>query len=203
MTLLKIVVSIHAPRAGCDLELTAIVYRIKCFNPRTPRGVRPKLNHAYVIAKQVSIHAPRAGCDKRHKSPLIYDDMFQSTHPARGATDYQIHPHSPSAVSIHAPRAGCDPPRPTERHSAWSFNPRTPRGVRHSGPHPLPTSDAFQSTHPARGATRVPQGNPTQPSAVSIHAPRAGCDGNDRSLLRPNRRFNPRTPRGVRRKLYL
>ena len=78
------------------------------------------------------------------------------------------------------------------------FNPRTPRGVR---PVPSPTGWAslkFQSTHPARGATPHVGQRPVQ-QAISIHAPREGCDRLYlMALFGTYNNFNPRTPRGVR-----
>ena len=56
----------------------------------------------------------------------------------------------------------------------------------------------FQSTHPVRGATRVEKSG-FRTKKISIHAPRAGCDGSlayfisDLPIY-----FNPRTPCGVR-----
>ena len=79
----------------------------------------------------------------------------------------------------------------------WDFNPRTPRGVRpNRRPGPLPEGQ-FQSTHPARGATRparrgrrsYPHFNPRTPRGVRLcPTQRWWHVGN----------FNPRTPRGVR-----
>ena len=64
-----------------------------------------------------------------------------------------------------------------ERHH---FNPRTPCGVRHQPGHVFRTSPTlFQSTHPVRGATGASP-NAILPPAISIHAPRAGCDDNTR-----------------------
>ena len=57
--------------------------------------------------------------------------LFQSTHPARGATRAALAGHPHADISIHAPREGCD--------------------SGHHAPHPQDTR--FQSTHPARGAT--------------------------------------------------
>ena len=56
-------ISIHAPREGCDL------------------GARGR---AY--AQAISIHAPREGCDGRKVVEPYSPHIFQSTHPARGAT---------------------------------------------------------------------------------------------------------------------
>ena len=55
----------------------------------------------------------------------------------------------------------------------------------------------FQFTHPGRGAT-LPQASQGCRAEVSIHAPREGCDP-WRSASDPcRRRFNSRTPGGVR-----
>ena len=95
---------------------------------------------------------PGRSNDKRLEADEL---LFQSTHPARGATVCR--------------RATMD--------VFTCFNPRTPRGVRprrSAKPSwPLP----FQSTHPARGATEIGFDDFTYAFYVSIHAPREGCDG--------------------------
>ena len=101
-------ISIHAPLAGCDPMLLAIPHRKKIsihaplagcdflglfqlplggdFNPRTPCGVRlytrctPRCCY-----RRISIHAPLAGCDPPLRSKISFQ-VFQSTHPLRGAT---------------------------------------------------------------------------------------------------------------------
>ena len=80
------VVSIHAPRVGCDtldevaeLNLNSFnsrtprgvrlprqmlpVLQVHRFNSRTPRGVRRIMGMVQVLRQGVSIHAPRVGCD--------------------------------------------------------------------------------------------------------------------------------------------
>ena len=101
--------------------------------------------------------------------------MFQFTHPGRGATSGSVLSTDSVTVSIHAPREGCDE---SALHQAQD--------------------KAFQFTHPGRGATcvnktpllsacgfnsRTPggvrRGHPSSNGvydAVSIHAPREGCD---------------------------
>lgn len=61
-----------------------------------------------IFINRVSIHAPRPGCDAQRLSGLRDYNKFQSTHPGRGAT-------SMLCVS---------------RSASFSFNPRTPGGVR-------------------------------------------------------------------------
>ena len=123
-------VSIHAPRAGCDVELPALAGGI-----------------------DVSIHAPRAGCDDpeagqyftsisfNSRTPcgvrlchccfIVWCKEFQFTHPVRGATEAIQHRRSP-------PRR---------------FNSRTPCGVRLQHHQTQWKTSTFQFTHPVRGAT--------------------------------------------------
>ena len=56
-------ISIHAPLAGCDARQIPLCLRPEDFNPRTPCGVRQR----YAFASDAH-------------------DLFQSTHPLRGAT---------------------------------------------------------------------------------------------------------------------
>ena len=195
------VISIHAPRAGCDEEIQRV------------------LDDRYVFQ---STHPVRGATAYRQSSLQAYF-QFQSTHPVRGATngklltppDYRyFNPRTPCGVrprlthprtskvgiSIHAPRAGCDPsprrgrwlptcpisihapragcdvvPRGTRARVA-DFNPRTPCGVRRGQTSGNTETGLFQSTHPVRGAT-------------AYH----------RRDRRRGFHFNPRTPCGVRR----
>ena len=147
-------ISIHAPREGSDpgnlcppghnfyfnprsprgerpksVTLRCTVWRD--FNPRSPRGERPKLVSQFATVTDISIHAPREGSDYS----AIFSDavsgvfqstlpargatdndpqknesytLFQSTLPARGATDDQGRLHKDTVISIHAPREGSD-----------------------------------------------------------------------------------------------
>ena len=56
------------------------------FNPRPPRGGRPRFGFDQWEHVKISIHAPREGGDLLN--PLFENDTlkFQSTPPARGAT---------------------------------------------------------------------------------------------------------------------
>ena len=150
----------------------------------------------YCGATDISIHAPLAGCDElpaktdgaridfnprtpcgvrqARTSPCRCRPSFQSTHPLRGATkSRRNHPQHYTFQSTHPLRGAT--------FSASSCD----RMAR------------FQSTHPLRGATNmltVASGY----SMVSIHAPLAGCDQLPARMGQHDRRFNPRTPCGVR-----
>ena len=78
-------ISIHVPRAGCDLHLDL---------------------HGLVFV--ISIHVPRAGCDRSSVHSSLISGSFQSTYPVRGATRQRYRHDHPAHISIHVPRAGCD-----------------------------------------------------------------------------------------------
>ena len=147
-------------------------------------------------------------------------DVFQSTHPARGATGAHLGRTLRRMISIHAPREGCDPAACPRSHSS-SISIHAPReGCDYAGDQERKAHVRFQSTHPARGATRDRFDHGSTPLVISIHAPREGCDYNighglkldkisihapregcDPGQLGQQRQlgnFNPRTPRGVR-----
>ena len=149
-------ISIHAPRAGCDsLSGLCLYLGISHFNPRTPCGVRRVVHQT------------------DHET-----DEFQSTHPVRGATGRDrgggqaggdFNPRTPCGVRLDAVKDAWE--------RAKDFNPRTPCGVRR-----LP--NAWQFGMPTDFNPRTPCGvRPLRPDLsdaeikISIHAPRAGCDG--------------------------
>ena len=78
---------------------------------------------------------------------------FQSTHPAGGATRFFTDRVADDLISIHAPPAGCDEPS---------------------------------------------NSNSDRKNYISIHAPRGGCDWKPTASRHAQMYFNPRTPRGVR-----
>ena len=146
------------------------------FNPRTPRGVRPRASSMSPVRLTISIHAPREGCDSH---------IIQTTSGVFG----DFNPRTPRGVR---------PGPPPGRTGGGDFNPRTPRGVRPTTSCPRKTARRFQSTHPARGATtQYSRLYPFSPR-ISIHAPREGCDSLRMWYWMAMLYFNPRTPRGVR-----
>ena len=166
---------------------------------------------------------------------------FQSTPPARAATPrptpYQLHaerfnprrPRGRRRCSGRAcgARACFNPRRPRGRRPRWRqssahlrcFNPRRPRGRRRSRDWRRAHRHVFQSTPPARAATRRIR-RQVRVASVSIHAARAGGDvavmvamaymrrvsihaaraggDDDAALGQPICSFNPRRPRGRR-----
>ena len=213
-------ISIHAPREGCDpgsLErLTAPEFQ----STHPARGATP-LRPPAPPPTWISIHAPREGCDEVRK---------RESRARR--------------ISIHAPREGCDGNagrrpgfaclyfnprtprgvrrlvRPALKHHPHYFNPRTPRGVRHNCDILFSGGKEFQSTHPARGATSAELRHATMSIFQSTHPARGAtlhlsCSAvialrfqsthpargatallGDKEAV--EQYFNPRTPRGVR-----
>ena len=168
-------ISIHAPHAGCDPSAVSSLLLLRLFqsthpmrgatksavlaaaceyyfNPRTPCGVRRLL---WRKQAQRGNFNPRTPCGVRPVGAGVNEvvDIFQSTHPVRGATTFwksqrrqakNFNPRTPCGVrqlcvvlaviehliSIHAPRAGCDLCLYNPRGQCNHFNPRTPCGVR-------------------------------------------------------------------------
>ena len=122
-------------------------------------------------------------------------------------------------ISTHAPRTGSDSRTKRRCWRMRNFNPRSPHGERPPCARATIATPSFQSTLPARGATRTAIFSSFAPR-ISIHAPRTGSDlfralrrahivisihaprtGSDGLSRRPGVRasdFNPRSPHGER-----
>ncbi len=150
-------VSIHAPREGSDRNGSSPGSRGGCFNPRSPRRERPYpvVHHGAFAMFQSTL--PAKGATNEGRPCRSHQLTFQSTLPAKGATleagEYQ-------AI------------------------------VR------------FQSTLPAKGATS-PVATYLVLSRVSIHAPREGSDLTPWQTLLHRNSFNPRSPRRERPRALL
>ena len=78
------------------------------FNPRSPRGERHFLLACGGGILTISIHAPREGSDITDIVIEEATEIFQSTLPARGATEKIRMDGAGIYISIHAPREGSD-----------------------------------------------------------------------------------------------
>ena len=163
-------ISIHAPRVGCDINALLHAIPFYHFNPRTPRGVR-------LIAE----------------SRVAWNFVFQSTHPAWGATYIPKRQESMYYISIHAPRVGCDKAANAANAENKHFNPRTPRGVRPPSSPSFNVPVLFQSTHPAWGATERKR-DKLPLTRISIHAPRVGCDADSNYTVKWEQTFQSTHP---------
>ena len=151
-----------------------------------------------LAVKYISIHAPRTGSDRQRKIRDFISPRFQSTLPARGATERTMalancqtdfnprSPHGERLIFLHLrtvnnyfnPRSphGERPDRANSRaRPGENFNPRSPHGERHERGGGMAKRPPFQSTLPARGATIVAS-KADCTIRISIHAPRTGSD---------------------------
>ncbi len=189
-------ISIHAPLAGGDVGTPADLPGRQYFNPRPPRGGRPKCFDDRSLLQRFQSTPPSRGATLDISSRPSYP-AFQSTPPSRGATCPLAFLPPFIAISIHAPLAGGD--RLAQVKTAWCyyFNPRPPRGGRRLCWPGWMRAIGFQSTPPSRGATCPPQVH-SQRQQISIHAPLAGGDGFLAAAVSQLMDFNPRPPRGGR-----
>ena len=191
-------ISIHAPREGCDPRMVRSASQLSLFQSTHPAWGATYILPLFAGYNNISIHAPREGCDGTPpgsssgrsdfnprtprgvrltwKPRLPPISIFQSTHPARGATiDWECCVPKILFQSTH-PARGATPWRSARSWTSFYFNPRTPRGVRRMTPTPpLSMRSDF---------------NPRTPRGVRLHD----------ALQVPKVAFyfNPRTPRGVR-----
>ena len=145
-------ISIHAPREGGDLGERSDVDESDYFNPRPPRGGRPRSLH--VLEKPVLFQStpPARGATCLRFAALTWSVI--SIHAPREGGDEGIHRHRPGhQISIHAPREGGD--RDSRyRRQLWSISIHAPREGGDMTKAPDAQEEAeFQSTPPARGAT--------------------------------------------------
>ena len=191
-------VSIHAPREGSDPRSwePGMTTAVSIHAPR--EGSDSVYRHGVGAGCWFQSTPPARGATWRISRGSENCGRFQSTPPARGATRGRSGAAAHRDVSIHAPREGSDytliqpttrvnsfnprPPRGerpnyrgTQNGTQICFNPRPPRGERHKVLLDDSLVHGFQSTPPARGATRT----------GDYRNPRAD-------------RFNPRPPRGER-----
>ena len=149
---LLIVVSIHAPREGCDWTPVPNDGGASLFQFTHPgRGATLARRLDNVTIEFQFTHPGRGATRSRYVYASA--DVFQFTHPGRGATTLSL-------LLL--------PSRP-------GFNSRTPGGVRLNQEVWTGVVLKFQFTHPGRGAT-PPNYPDLTLQIVSIHAPREGCD---------------------------
>ena len=177
---LSTTISIHAPRTGSDETFHSAGRSTAPFQSTLPaRGATARFQIKTGFAPDFN---PRSPHGERQPAALWHkhSHRFQSTLPARGATVHRrcrreerryFNPRSPHGERPATNRA--------PRHPDGNFNPRSPHGERRGmsaalsahqeisihAPRtgsdlaalPAPqTSESFQSTLPARGATRLP-----------------------------------------------
>ena len=104
----SVMISIHAPRTGSDRTKRRKNHCLTDFNPRSPHGERRKSWCS--ISAVLPYFNPRSPHGERPEARLVLLGVqgFQSTLPARGATDAEMPVLRMGNISIHAPRTGSD-----------------------------------------------------------------------------------------------
>ena len=190
-------ISIHALREEGDPNGLLIMLDDLDFNPRPPRGGRP-----------------------RSPSFIVVSRLFQSTPSARRATREIAALKAIKDISIHALREEGDIRLLLRLLPSSDFNPRPPRGGRHYGRQSQCSTSLFQSTPSARRATAAYKAADAA-EKISIHALREEGDRTQNatvflliqfqstpsarratsrnwSTTSSRKNFNPRPPRGGR-----
>ena len=166
------------------------------FNPRSPHGERQRCDCG-CNQTDISIHAPRTGSDIGDSDGCGVQTI--SIHAPRTGSDIrrlQIY-QSPSRFQSTLPARGATQPQRVEIILGDDFNPRSPHGERRQPWATSVMSTAFQSTLPARGATSLKR-MADKGDAISIHAPRTGSDVCPEIIICAKLHFNPRSPHGER-----
>ena len=147
-------ISIHAPRTGSDCVFSILLDMLVNFNPRSPHGERPL---TYQTDLQDAHFNPRSPHGER-----------QHLHSAQSCPPY-FNPRSPHGerhlhgsrqfsnllISIHAPRTGSDHAPSPDPNNYKQFQSTLPaRGATRLCIHGN-KCNGFQSTLPARGATAL------------------------------------------------
>ena len=168
-------VSIHAPREGCDSPTRLVYLLSSCFNSRTPGGVRRCCPHNGRITDGFNSRTP--GGVRQHLGDLCVAIIEVSIHAPREGCDHQLERLAVAltSVSIHAPREGCDVVDIYDAKRLIGFNSRTPGGVRHGVDFSQRRASIVSIHAPREGCDEVVAGG-SGAVVVSIHAPREGCD---------------------------
>ena len=169
-------ISIHAPREGSDILDFLRHRKVKDFNPRSPRGERRGLSFYQSKHGRFQSTLPARGATAATTDSAAQEDDFNPRSP-RGERRTCLHArYLHGSISIHAPREGSDSMQSIISTCTSDFNPRSPRGERRGTRTHSQTRRRFQSTLPARGATRNGQDLRGVRGCISIHAPREGSD---------------------------
>ena len=153
-------VSIHAPREGCDTTDTATPTTQKTFQFTHPgRGA--------------------TNCTPITASGKTW---FQFTHPGRGATNAISKQSKPRICFNSRTPGGVRRDTRTYTTNRRSFNSRTPGGVRRDELHGEFRTGKVSIHAPREGCDVLSQFS-CQLHSVSIHAPREGCDSKASSRI--------------------
>ena len=145
------------------------------FNPRSPRGERPRLRTCVSGRGHFNPRSPRG---ERHFVLLIVS-LLTYFNPRSPRGERQDPARSPASFFSH-------------------FNPRSPRGERLRIQYCGAERDEFQSTLPSRGATVKRLAEDNQKELFQSTLPSRGATMPGIRFVASQTDFNPRSPRGER-----
>ena len=147
------------------------------FNPRSLHGERH--NNSVRRAVQNNFNPRSLHGERPRPAPGRLKLLCISIHaPCTGSDASELQQSSPTGISIHAPCTGSDFLLCVQRR-LFQFQSTLPaRGATRAGKGRGSMMERFQSTLPARGATSVARSYPTI-RLISIHAPCTGSDIRD------------------------
>ena len=152
--LIHMLVSIHAPWEGCDVFGVRRCLSCHKFQFTHPgKGATTERQAGDTIYKTFQFTHPGKGATLRSFSSFTMELLFQFTHPGKGATKRVTILLMRVIVSIHAPWEGCDGLPQSYQARGSRFNSRTLGRVRHVERLLEAVRQAFQFTHPGKGAT--------------------------------------------------
>ena len=196
---LKVVISIHAPRKGCDPRGRDAVKFVSKFQSTHPaRGATPASGTGFPTFEHFNPRTPQGVRLERLYERIAAENNFNPRTP-QGVRRY--HPpflSQPDNISIHAPRKGCDRGRHADRRGE-RISIHAPRKGCDSMPRTSRLTRRISIHAPRKGCDARCLSASLPVLRISIHAPRKGCDRTNQLAKWPNVHFNPRTPQGVRR----
>ena len=141
------------PARGATLAKLCRLRQCAYFNPRSPHGERPLSKRGFYPFNDFNPRSPHGERPGLLMNNIRYK-IFQSTLPARGATSH-IYAHFPLGNDFN-PRSPHGERRRGHKHHRQrrNFNPRSPHGERRAAAMRTGKHTLFQSTLPARGATK-------------------------------------------------
>ena len=144
----------RSPHGERLLSLRSMTVTLVYFNPRSPHGERRRKTQQSAIVICISIHAPRTGSDVVTR-PTKCTRCEISIHAPRTGSDAPFAAINPPPVGFQStlPARGATDATPSLTSPCRNFNPRSPHGERPSRRAFGFCSSSFQSTLPARGAT--------------------------------------------------
>ena len=148
-------VSIHAPRAGRDTQISPSITQSGMFQSTRPRGARRMPTQLFTtLVELFQSTRPRGARPPTCRYAMTSRRMFQSTRPRGARRRLAAEDYDCMQVSIHAPARGATDRSRRYRSMPDGFNPRAPRGARlRCASAATLTHGMFQSTRP-RGARR-------------------------------------------------